>query len=249
LKLAAAMLCCGLLSASNGLESRCTHSVLPSFRWSECLGGALWVIETRGPIEPFFSATDVPTLRARAQRSPRSSLLVNGGYHDGHYAEPRLEGLLSIRGKIVGALKAGDVQLTHVMSIDSAGRIASFRAADPGIAGRLEANHSHVQSGPLILDGGKIAVAAIEQSLNGNDPYKRTAIGRTATGETIIVVAKTPQTLANLARLVLRINDYGARRLTLLNLDGGPSTAIHSNQSPRLSYGADKITPVGFVVR
>ena len=249
MKVAAAMLCCGLLSASIAPETPCTHSVLPSLRWSECAGGDLWVIETLRPIEPFFSATDVPTLRARAQRSPGRSLLVNGGYHDGHYAEPRLEGLLSLRGKTAGELKAGDLQLTHVMSIDAAGRIASFRAAEAGIAARLETNHSHVQSGPLILDEGKIAVAAIERSVNGKDPYKRTAIGRTAAGETIIVVAKTPQTLANLARLVLRINDYDRRRLTLLNLDGGPSTAIHSNQSPRLSYGADKITPVGFALR
>ena len=107
---------------------------------------------------------------------------------------------------------------------------------------------SRFQSGPAILVGGTTARAEIAASVNGSDRYKRTAIGRTASGESVIVIARTPRTLVDLGEAVRNINGYRERGLTLVNLDGGPSTAIHAPDADGPSYGADKLTPIVIAV-
>jgi exopolysaccharide biosynthesis protein len=208
----------------------------------------LWIIETRRELRAFHSSRDVPTLRKRLASAPGAVLLVNGGYHDGDYARPRVEGLLRIGNRTFGALKPADLQLTHVLSIDSNGSIAEIEPASTTSLAARAADQDQIQSGPLILDAGSVAINAITRSVNGADPYKRTAIGRTRAGDTIIVVARTPHALTELARIVAGTNRYAERGLTLVNLDGGPSTGIHSETVPQLSYGADKVTPVGFAI-
>lgn len=228
-------------------EGACTVSTQAEITWHACEKDTLWIIETRRPITLFWSPTAVPTLRERAAAAPDTIVMVNGGYHDGNYAQPHIEGLFVMDGTDISPLKPADPQLTHVLSINRAGSIDAVEkisALSPRQTG-----YTYFQSGPLITDRGRIEFLSIKGSLNGNDPYKRTAIGRTRTGETVIVIAKTPRTLRNLARSVLRINSYKKRQLTLLNLDGGPSTAIHAHRIPALSYGADKVTPVGISVR
>ncbi|MGL5001724.1 MAG: phosphodiester glycosidase family protein, partial [Casimicrobium sp.] len=165
------------------------------------------------------------------------------------YAKAKLEGLFFVDGEAKSELKPSDRQLTHVFSLDRNGRFAAVREASTTLPEKLDTSGVHIQSGPLILDDGKLATNFIEGSLNGSDAYKRTALGRTRAGETVIVIAKTPRTLAELAKIVLSANNYASRGLTLINLDGGPSTAIHANAVRGLSYGADKITPVGFGLR
>jgi uncharacterized protein YigE (DUF2233 family) len=232
----------------------CQRTNVAAFVWSQCAGGTVWIVETTRPLAPFHFEGTVPPLRQHATTVANEFALVfNGAYHDGNYAKAKLEGLHVFDGKKLSELKLEDRQLTHVLSIDRSGRIDSIREATYELQATLNADTSrlstHIQSGPLILDNGKLAKPFIEGSLNGNDAYKRTAIGVTRAGETVIVIAKTPRTLADLASIVLATNDYAKRGLTLLNLDGGPSTAIHSADVRGLSYGADKITPVGFGVR
>lgn len=217
--------------------------------WSVCAGGSVWIVETTRPIDLFVSHRRVPTLRQRLARSPRAALLVNGSYHDGNYARPVFDGLLRIGERTIAPAKVADRQLTHLLSIDRSGRLAAILPATAAGMAALAPDSNAVQTGPAILQDGAIATAAIRGSLNGIDAYKRTAIGRTRAGETVIVIARTPWTLTDLGSFVAATDDYAGRGLTLVNLDGGPSTAIHSAIVPPLSYGADKVTPVGLAVR
>jgi exopolysaccharide biosynthesis protein len=229
--------------------SDCMFLKTPSYVVYRCDNDQLWIIETTRPLVAHFATSPVPTLREKAKISPEFSLLFNGGYHDGNYANAKLEGLFVLDGKPLNALKPDDGQLSHVLAIDRDGRIASIRVASNELVSSAQTEPTHIQTGPLITEDGRIAEAFIAASLNGKDAYKRTAIGRTRAGETVIVIAKTPRTLKRLGTYVLQVNQYAKRCLTLLNLDGGPSTAIHSNITSDLSYGADKVTPVGFAIR
>jgi uncharacterized protein YigE (DUF2233 family) len=231
----------------------CKQTSVPAFVWSQCAGGTVWIVETTRPLASFHFEGIVPPLKQYAIASREFSVVFNGAYHDGNYANAKLEGLYVIDGKRLSELKTNDKQLTHVLSIDRDGKVVAIREANSQVEVDLQSNTllaaTNIQSGPLILEESKLATRFIVNSLNGNDAYKRTALGVTRTGETVIVIAKTPRTLADLAKIVLTANDYAKRGLTLLNLDGGPSTAIHSIDIRELSYGADKITPVGFGIR
>jgi exopolysaccharide biosynthesis protein len=229
--------------------SNCVAKKARAYVVSRCDNDRLWIIETTRPLVAYFATPPVPTLREKASASPAFSLLLNGGYHDGNYANAKPEGLLIIDGKLLSTLKPNDGQLTHVLSMTRDGRISAIREAVRGVGAHTSDGNTHVQSGPLIVEDGRIAMSSIDGSLNGKGAYKRTAIGRTREGETVIVIAKTPRTLDDLAKMVLRVNEFEKRGLSLLNLDGGPSTAIHTNATNALSYGADKVTPLGFALR
>ncbi len=234
-----------LISARPGPTS-CTEAKTRSFEYSICELGSVWIIETSQPLRPFFSKNRVPTLRVRAGKSHEFAALLNGAYHDGNYAKPTMEGLLFIEGEQISPAKIGDLQLTHFLVLDDGGKIAGIQHASMLPANYPLSGHSYTQSGPLITDRGVPTPDYIERSLNGSDAYKRTAIGMTAAGDTVIVIAKTPRTLSELGEIVLNTRNYRRRGLTLLNFDGGPSTAFHASGATELSYGADKVTPVGF---
>lgn len=227
-------------------EAACTTNKSASFNWSVCEDNSVWVIETQQPLIAFYTSQDVPTFREKTAASPQFAAVVNGAYHNGNYAAPVMEGLLTIASDEISKMKIDDRQLTHIMSINTKGKVANISPASALPDDYPRPDYTYTQSGPLILSRGEPALSSIATSLNGTDAYKRTAIGVTDAGDTVIVIAKTPRTLPELALIVLEINDYRERRLTLLNFDGGPSTAVHSLESDRLTYGADKVTPVGF---
>ncbi|MBC7596353.1 MAG: phosphodiester glycosidase family protein [Kineosporiaceae bacterium] len=175
---------------------------------------------------------------------PSALLLINGTYHDGDYEQPTMVGLLEIEDHLLSPVKTHDLQLSRILTVDPDGRIASIRALTDEMKQDPRPAAARFQSGPAIVENGRLTTGEIAASANGNDAYKRTAIGRTEKGETVIVISKTPRTLVDLGAQVLRVSDYRRRKLTLMNLDGGPSTAIHSAAIPSMSYGADKVTPI-----
>jgi uncharacterized protein YigE (DUF2233 family) len=231
------------------LAHECRHTRSATLVWSRCAGDTIWIIETTRPLASWAIEGAVPTLRQQAQASNEYSLVFNAGYHDGNYADAKLEGLHVFNGVVANPIKANDVQLTHVLAINTAGHIASIRSANAANPYDENTISIAIQSGPLILDNGRIAHDFIGKSLNGNDAYKRTALGVTRAGDAVIVIATAPYALVELAQKVLKTSRYARRGLTLLNFDGGPSTAIHSVEIRALSYGADKVTPVAFGVR
>jgi uncharacterized protein YigE (DUF2233 family) len=244
-----------LLAFSSALAktttAACATSRSTSFEVHRCDHDRLWIIETRKLLVPIYHAVNALTLRQLGlARGGEFVLLVNGSYHDGDYANAQHEGLFVVNGKAHAPLKALDKQLSHVVNINEAGAIVAITPAEENStpANRWK-DGTHIQTGPLVVDAGHIATAFIDAAINGKDRYKRSALGVTSDGATIIVIAKTPRTLHDLANAVLNVNHYRRRKLTLVNLDGGPSTALHSTEQPQLSYGADKVTPIVFGVR
>jgi uncharacterized protein YigE (DUF2233 family) len=245
---------CAIGTAANASDPACIELRSASFVAHRCDEDRLWVVETTRPIVARYYSSKSPTLRQLSTREPSIALWVNASYHDGDYASARLEGLFVVHGKQIAPLKPGDAQLSHIVNISSQGRIIAVEEA-PNANSSITSPPSskrgdtRIQTGPLILDRGEIASQFIAASLNGADAYKRTAIGVTAGGATVFVVARTPRSLDQLARAVLDVSNYRERKLSLVNLDGGPSTALHSTEQRGLSYQADKLTPVMFGVQ
>ncbi len=214
----------------------------------DCPGSGVSVVETHSGIEPIVQLQGAPGLAARLAADPGWALVFNGSYHDGHYGSASLVGGFVVQGRVLSPLHAADAQLSQVVRLDGQGRIASITdLADAG--DQPAANGTAFQTGPLILDAGRVAQASIAASLNGSDAYKRTALGRTADGTTVVAIARRPRTLAAFAADVLAAGDLAHRGLTLVNLDGGFSTAWALADQPASNYQPDKQTPVAFGVR
>ena len=245
---------CGalLLLVAAGVPQICTASACVERRSRgvvavHCASSGLTLVETSRPLEPIYHVVAAPT--PRQLMAAGWSVVVNGSYHDGDYANAKLDGQFTVRGKQWGQARPDDRQLSHVITLDEQGHIASIKPATA--AALTQAAHAplSVQTGPLITQHGAWVATYVHASLNGNDAYKRSAIGRTDDGHSVIVMARRPRTLEALARDVLALRNYAQRGLTLVNLDGGPSTALALAQWPQWHYQPDKTTPVAFGVR
>jgi len=140
--------------------------------------------------------------------STRHVLMINGGYFS---ADFQPVGLCRIDGKAIGRTKPN--RLSGFVAVDKAGSIHLFTLKDD-----LAPYPSVLQSGPYVIDpGGRIGI----RSRSGR-AAARTLIGRTDDGTLLIIVTK-PIPLYDLS---VAIKKKIPRIERLLNLDGGPSTAL-----------------------
>jgi uncharacterized protein YigE (DUF2233 family) len=205
----------------------------------------LIIIESRAGVTLIYHPVSPFTINELANSNTAFKAVINGSYHDGEYDNAMPIGLFQVRGKKYADFLHNDMQLTHTVTFDETGKISTIDEVDTlAKKASLKPNYSYMQTGPLILNNGAIAMNFIQGSLNGMDAYKRSAIGRLNDATIVTVIATRSITLPQLAERLLRINNYAQRGLTLVNLDGGYSTASASTTLPRARYQPDKVTPI-----
>lgn len=152
--------------------------------------------------------------------SDKYSLMINGGYFDQAFAPV---GLCRIDGKVVN--ETVSEKLSGFVALDEDGCLHVLTRDDD-----LESYPSIIQTGPYVIDpGGKVGIKTQSKM-----KAARTLVGATTEGAVVVVVVTEPISLYDLAhgikKQLLEIE-------RLLNLDGGPSTALKT--------GAYEIVNVG----
>ena len=141
-------------------------------------------------------------------RPGRHSLMINGGYFEDDFSPT---GLCRIDGKVINP--SNDPKLSGFLAIDGQGKLVLLTKHD-----QRDAFPTVLQSGPYVIDpGGKIGIHS-----RSGAPARRTLVGVTTEGDIVIIVTE-PIHLFDLAVLVSNRLPQIER---LLNLDGGPSTAL-----------------------
>ena len=136
------------------------------------------------------------------------SIIINGGYFTPEF-QPL--GLFKIDGKFINKRKPK--KLSGFVAIDKKGVVSILTHSDD-----LSPYHSILQSGPYVIDpGSKIGIRS-----NDGEISRRTLIGKT-TGNEIMIIITSPVSLYDLANFIKNKFPNIER---LLNLDGGPSTAL-----------------------
>jgi len=160
-----------------------------------------------------FAILDVPSKTEgddiRAHWDPaKHAFIINGGYFNADFSPT---GFCRIDGKTIG--KAKSEKLSGFVALDKSGAISLLTRRDD-----LIDYPTVVQSGPYVIDpGGKVGI----ESRSGMRA-RRTLIGVTSDKDLIIVVTE-PIFLLDLAYAIKKHLPAIER---LLNLDGGPSTAL-----------------------
>ena len=151
-------------------------------------------------------------------------LMINGGYFDSDF---KPSGYCKIDGKIINSKVAKN--LSGFVAIDNAGKVALLAHDDD-----FSKYPTVLQSGPYVIDpGGKMGI----RSKSGKRA-RRTLIGIT-TDERLVILIVDPIYLIDLANAIMK---YLPKLERLLNLDGGPSTAMigdgqmHVNPAPVRNY-------------
>ena len=176
-----------------------------------------------------FVLIDVPTRKAedhigRYFNSRIHRWMINGGYFNPDFSPT---GYCKIRGRELRPHRSPS--LSGFIALDDVGRLSLLTKKDD-----LSPYPTVLQNGPFLIDpGGRIG---IHSSAGKEAP--RTVVGRTLDDEIIIAVTE-PVDLYDLAREALRVFPNIER---MLNLDGGPSTALQTgdveirNSAPVRNY-------------
>lgn len=85
------------------------------------------------------------------------------------------------------------------------------------------------QAGPLVLSGN--ILQSFPESWHANGPHERTLIWKTESGKTYFFVFRKPRSLTEVADIIIQDDRFTSDPITLLNLDGWPSTAYYDGKN------------------
>jgi len=151
--------------------------------------------------------------------SGKYTLMFNGGYFDEDFSP---SGFFKVNGKMIQ--ETVSEKLSGFVALDKEGVLHVLARGE-----NLEEYQSVIQSGPFVIDpGGQIGIKSQSER-----QAERTLVGITQDGSIVIVVTE-PVTLYDLAHGIKKHLPTVER---LLNLDGGPSSALKTSTHETLNKG------------
>ena len=84
------------------------------------------------------------------------------------------------------------------------------------------------QAGPLVLSGN--ILQDFGQSWHARESHERTLIGKTKTGKVYFFISRQQLSLSQIGEQIARDPRFQQDPITVLNLDGGPSTAYFDGE-------------------
>jgi uncharacterized protein YigE (DUF2233 family) len=141
----------------------------------------------------------------------RYSIMINGGYFTPDF-QPL--GLFKINGNFINKRKPK--KLSGFVAMDREGGISILTHNN-----NISSYPSILQTGPYVIDpGSRIGIRSNDGKIS-----RRTLIGKT-TGNELVIIVTSPVTLYDIANFTKKRFPDTER---LLNLDGGPSTALKTD--------------------
>lgn len=198
------------------------------------------------PLEINYQTTPRLSLEELAKKN-KYALAVNGNYFT---PELTPAGLFAKNDLVEVPLAPRDTQLTHVVSLDATSTITFIPAASFATSS-YQPTRGRVlfQTGPLMIEKNQITENYITKSLNGTGQYPRTLLGTTENGATFFAVSTRAHDLTTLAQKILDLDLFKNEIVSVINLDGGPSTALYSAEKSNFNVRVYKTLPLIFGVK
>lgn len=172
----------------------------------------------------------------------RLTICMNASYFIGPSTNAKPAGLLIIDGKHYSQL-AHDKQLTHIVSYSLIKNKLEFTLTNDF---KLEQSNSNFifQTGPQLIEKGSIKSDLIEESLNGNGKYLRSALGYTSNDKIFLAISRYDLTLIDFSKRLIELPIFQNISIDAVNLDGGSSTSMFSKINSEFNFKAAKILPL-----
>lgn len=203
------------------------------------------ILPLQGKLELLYAKNPKRTIEETAT-AEKFKFILNAGYFSGSRAEAFPAGYLCVNGKIISK-KCRSRQLTHIVSYYQDNRSMKIQTSETFRRDTLAA--FAFQSGPLIIDRGKICGNYIRNSLNGKGTYIRTLIAYAESKGIFFITIRKPISLQDAAENLNNLPLFRGSRLSLLNLDGGPSVSFYSKENPAYNFNTGDTLPLLFGIR
>ena len=168
--------------------------------------------------------------------------IVNCSFFDGVRGNARHAGWLSLYGERVTPL-LDDRQLSHIVRFSGTSRKIECVPVKSFVPTRDQAV-LEFQTGPLVIDSGKVRDDLITRSINGSTPHTRTLLAVLDRRQPFFVTVTDRVSLSELGAILRRISIFQHGRLDVVNLDGGSSVALYLRDLSGLNYNAGDRLPI-----
>ena len=167
--------------------------------------------------------------------------IINGSYFEGSRVHA---GWLSIFGVQEAPIKV-DRQLTHMAILDTSMGYLAFPELTLWDSSMTSPKNLEFQTGPLVIYASQIDTLSIQASINGTGAHLRTLLAMTEEdGMFYFIITRKPCGLEELGDHLLSYEIFAGKTLHVMNLDGGSSTALFSQDHPELNFNTERPLPI-----
>jgi exopolysaccharide biosynthesis protein len=167
--------------------------------------------------------------------------MINATYFSGSARDASHAGWLWIYGTLYEQV-AEDKQLTHIVSINRLSKKISYTYYKD-FKSELDKDCLEFQTGPLIIENSKLAEDCIKSSINGLRNAPRTMLASLDNKQMFFIISESSRDLITLGNYIMKLSVFYGKRLDVVNLDGGPSTALYSKNYSKLNYNDEAVLP------
>ncbi len=203
------------------------------------------IIGFKGNFEIIYDPTQPLSLYQTAENDPYS-YLINGSYFEGSRIHA---GWLSIFGDQHAPIK-DDRQLSHMAILDTSLGYLDFPGLDLWDSSMTGTSTIEFQTGPLVIYENQIDTLSIKASINGMTSHLRTFLAYTEEdGMKYFIITRQVGPLDKIAEHLLSLPVFNNKALSVMNLDGGSSTALFSREHPELNFNVNRPLPILLGIR
>ena len=209
------------------LLTSCSSILLPEPQDIEVISGS-YVIEASDGFDILYDSGATKMVR---EYFSSGSIIINGSYFWKTSSAGIVPAWLWIENWIEKyPLRTDDPNLSHVVIVSgSTLEIPWNQEAKISLAScLLSYSCDAFQAGPLVLSGNTLE--SFSDSWHTSGVYPRTLIGMTRSGKTYFFIFTTPISLHDVWEKIIQDDRFTRDPLTLLNLDGWPSTAYFDGE-------------------
>ena len=199
------------------------------------------VVRFSAPFSFYFFSKNPPSLEKIGEKH---ALVMNASFFGGDRQNAIHAGFLKKNGRQISPVW-DDPQLTHIFHYNPKNLTAKI---SPVESFQSDKNFPlEFQTGPLVLNRGKLDEISIQKSKNGRGKYRRTLLGFDDEKNFFFIIVKKPVALDDLGKFFSTKKVF--QNATIINLDGGPSTAIFSRDFPEINFRERQKMPFVLAVK
>jgi len=161
--------------------------------------------------------------------------MINSTYFAGNNLKAKHCGILKNYEQIISPDLMQDKQIKYVVSYNRKDRKIDYSYFE-NFKPSSDANTLEFQTGPLVIENNKLSDTAIRSSINWERKTKRTLIASLDNKDIFLIIVRENVDMINLGKFLLKLSIFKDRKLDVMNLDGGSSTALYSKNHPKLGY-------------
>lgn len=198
------------------------------------------IVGFQNDMEIIYDADEPATLKDAAM-GHGYRYMINGSYF---HANREHAGWLSIFGEQHADI-LDDKQLSHMVVLDPSLGYIDFPSMELWSPQMTRQTSIEFQTGPMVVEANTVDTLSINASLNGKSAHLRTLLAYTEEDDKrYFIISRKTAPLEKIGEHLLSLAIFEGKTLWLVNLDGGSSTALYSQNYPDLNFNVNRPLPI-----